>query len=148
MYKTVWYAYTPANSGSFMASTLQSYFAGFLAVWTGTELGNLSEVGCRSFYYYDTVRLAFPATAGATYYIQVGSLWGDGYQMNFRLEVTPPPQAQFYFNPDDPSIFDNIQFYDNSWDPVGMSIQSLAWDFGDGTTAQVCCPSPKSHASD
>jgi PKD repeat protein len=138
MYKTVWYAYTPANSGSFMASALDSYFSGFLAIWTGRELSKLTEAGCRSF--WGTGKLAFPATAGATYYIQVGSLGGDGYQMNFRFEVTPPPQAQFYFYPYDPSIFDNVQFYDSSWDPAELGIQSQAWDFGDGTTALGCCP--------
>jgi PKD repeat protein len=138
MYKTIWYAYTPANSGSFMASALDSYFGEFLAIWTGDELGTLTEAGCRSF--WGTGRLAFPATAGATYYIQVGSSWGDGDQVNFRFEVTPPPQAQFYFSPYDPSIFDNIQFYDTSWDPAELGIQLQAWDFGDGTTDQGCCP--------
>ncbi len=140
MYKTVWYAYTPVNSGSFMASTLQPSFEGFLAVWTGSELGNLTEVRCHSFYYNDTGRLAFHAEAGTTYHIQVGSLWGGGDQMNFQFEVTPPPQAQFGFYPGDPSVFDNIQFYDNSWDPAELGIQSQAWAFGDGTTAEGCCP--------
>ena len=92
IYKTVWYAYTPANSGSFMASVPDYfYFSGFLAVWSGTELGRLTEVGCRSF--WGTGRLAFRAEAGTTYYIQLGSSSGDGDQVNFRFEVTPSSQV-------------------------------------------------------
>jgi PKD repeat protein len=139
IYKTVWYAYTPANSGSFMASVPDySYFSGFLAVWTGTEFGRLTEVGCRSF--WGTGRLAFRAEAGTTYYIQLGSSSGDGDQVNFRFEVAPPPQAQFYYYPYDPSVFDNVQFNAYSWDPAEMGVQSQTWDFGDGTTADGCCP--------
>jgi hypothetical protein len=141
MYKTIWYAYTPTNSGSFMASTPDSYFDGFLAVWTGSQLGSLTEAGCRSF--WGTGSLAFRAEAGATYYIQVGSSWGGGDQANFRFEVTPPPQAKFYYWPNDPSVFDTIQFQDNSGDPAGMGIQSQAWDFGDGAVATGCCPAHK-----
>jgi PKD repeat protein len=138
MYKTIWYAYKPTNSGSFMASTRDSYLDGFLAVWTGSQLGSLTEAGCRSF--WGSGSLAFRAEPGTTYYIQVGSRWSGGDQVNFRFEVTPPPQAQFYYWPNDPSVFDTIQFQDNSWDPAGMGFQSQAWDFGDGTTAQGCCP--------
>ena len=58
----------------------------------------------------------------------------------FQSPPPMPPQAQFYYWPYDPSVFDNIQFYDYSWDPAGMGIQSQAWEFGDGTTAQGCCP--------
>jgi PKD repeat protein len=139
IYKTVWYAYTPANSGSFMASVPDyTYFSGFLAVWTGTELGRLTAIGCSSF--WGTGSLAFRAEANTTYYIQLGSSWGDGDQVTFRFEAAPPPQAQFSFWPSDASAFDTIQFYDYTWDPAGMGIQSQAWDFGDGTTAQGCCP--------
>ena len=48
--------------------------------------------------------------------------------------------AQFGYNPSDPSIFDTVQFYDNSYDPYGGFIQSQAWNFGDGATATGCCP--------
>ena len=33
-FKTVWYVYTPASSGSFMASTSGDWYEGFLAIWT------------------------------------------------------------------------------------------------------------------
>src|ERR1044072_1291037 len=59
---------------------------------------------------------------------------GAGGPMQFHLEVTPPPQVGFYFNPSDPSIFDNISFNDLTDDPGVTGIQSFSWNFGDGTT--------------
>ena len=58
----------------------------------------------------------------------------------FQSPPPPSPQAQFFYYPYDPAPFDNIQFYDASYDPAGWGIQSVAWDFGDGTIAQGCCP--------
>jgi PKD repeat protein len=84
--------------------------------------------------------MTFRAEAGVTYYFQVGNLYNQTGGLSFSLDVAPPPQAQFYFYPGDPSTFDDVQFYDNSWDPAGTGIKSQAWDFGDGTTAQGCCP--------
>ena len=46
----------------------------------------------------------------------------------------------FYYNPRDPSIFDDVQFYDQSYDPAGLGITSRSWDFGDGASATGCCP--------
>ncbi len=51
------------------------------------------------------------------------------------MEVTPPPQANFYYYPGDPSKFDTIQFQDNSYDPGNLGIQTYQWNFGDGTVA-------------
>jgi PKD repeat protein len=61
--------------------------------------------------------------------------------MSFNFEVTPPPQVNFYYYPGDPSVFDTVQFYDNTWDPGGVGVQTQIWDFGDGVTAEGCCPS-------
>jgi len=46
----------------------------------------------------------------------------------------------FYYTPGDPSTFDTVQFYDQSYDPAGVGIASEAWSFGDGATATGCCP--------
>lgn len=46
----------------------------------------------------------------------------------------------FYYNPRDPSIFDDVQFYDQSYDPAGLGISSRSWSFGDGASATGCCP--------
>src|SRR5262249_18465774 len=51
--------------------------------------------------------------------------------------VPPPPTADFFLRPDDPSVFDTIQFFANAFDPAGGSFGSYQWNFGDGSTATV-----------
>jgi hypothetical protein len=129
---SVWYAFTPTTNETVSASD-----NGFVAAYTGTSLGSLTSLGCRAF----GGMLTFHAEAGTTYYFQAGGLFGGSGSLTFNLIVTPPPVANFYFSPSDPSVFDTIQFYDNSYDPGQVGIQSQAWKFGDGTTATGCCPS-------
>ncbi len=93
-------------------------------------------MGCR----YGWSVLSFQANAGTTYYIQAGAYYdGEGGEMEFQLEVTPPPVADFSFDPSDPSVFNNINFCDNSFDPGDVGIQSMTWDFGDGATSTDNC---------
>jgi PKD repeat protein len=135
--KTVWYGFTPTQSGPITASlpTRSNYFG--MAAYTGSSLGTLTEVGCDS---YDGV-LTFQATANTTYYFQVGGPDGQSGALQFQLVKTPPPTAEFYFYPTEPSIFDGVQFINYSSDPGGEDITTFLWDFGDGATATVaCCP--------
>ncbi len=62
-------------------------------------------------------------------------MYNEGGLLNFQLEVAPPPTANFYYNPNEPSTFDTLEFWDSSYDPANMGIEILTWDFGDGTTA-------------
>ena len=126
--KTIWYAFTPTTSGSISANAQDFSFSPTLAVYTGSSLINLTEVGCRIF----GEKLTFRAEAATTYYFQVG---GEGASMQFHLEVTLPPVAEFGFYPADPSVFDTLQFYDWSYDPANIGFQSFAWNFGDGATS-------------
>jgi PKD repeat protein len=64
----------------------------------------------------------------------------EGGPLGFYLQVAPPPQAAFSFYPGDSSVFETIQFYDYSYDPGQVGIESQTWDFGDGTSATGCCP--------
>jgi hypothetical protein len=130
-----WYAYTPATSGSVSASLRGYYFA--MAAYAGNSLAGLSELGCASY----GGALTFHANAGTTYFIQVSSLYGQTGALEFHLDVTQPPVAYFSFSPGDPSIFDNVQFYDYSYDPGQVGFQSFTWDFGDGATASGGSPS-------
>lgn len=134
--KTAWLAFTPATNGSISASVFNTPFSPVVAAYTGTALNSLTEIGSRCF----GGKLTFHANAGATYYFQVAGLFGQGGSMEFRLEVTPPPVANFGFSPGDPSAFDTVQFFDNSFDPGEVGFQSQAWDFGDGATGTGCCP--------
>jgi hypothetical protein len=130
---TIWYSFTPTTSGPISADT-EASFVGDVAVYTGTSLGTLTELGCSR----DGGFFNFHADAGTTYYFQAGS---HGLRGSLQLNVieTPPPAAAFAFSPTDPSIFDTIEFVDLSTDPF-VGIQSSVWDFGDGTTAEGCCP--------
>lgn len=138
--RTVWYSFTPTVSGSISASITSSSFYPKLAVYTGNSLSSLTEVGCK----YGWSVLSFQANVGTTYYIQAGAYYdGDGGEMQFLIEVTPLPLAAFSWDPSNPSSFDTISFYDNSYDPGQLGFQSEAWNFGDGTSATGCCAAHK-----
>ena len=129
---SVWYAFTPTESGSLTASANLCCVFPTLGVYTGDSLGGLTEVKSAS-----GGMLTFSAIAGTLYHIQVarGGGFGGTISMSFHLDVTPPPVASLGFNPFDPSTFDNVQFYGyGSYDPVNVGIQTWAWNFGDGST--------------
>jgi PKD repeat protein len=132
---SVWYAFTPAVSGSFSARFTGFFPSLSVAVYTGSSLGDLSEVGCRGF-----DPLTFRASAGTTYYFQASGLFDGILSGTFTLDVAPSPVANFGFSPFDPSVFDLVQFFDFSSDPGGVNFQSEEWDFGDGATGTGCCP--------
>ncbi len=131
--QSVWFSFTPVISGSVSAYVPTAAFTPVVAAYTGNSLNNLTEIGCRNFHHN---RLTLSLTAGTTYFYQVDSLFSErGGRMEFRLEVTPPPTAAFSYSPFDPSVFDNIQFFNQSHDPGGAGFQTFAWDFGDGKTS-------------
>jgi PKD repeat protein len=125
---TVWFSFTATQDETISANIFNSTFPPIWAVYTGTSLSELTELGCR---YYDN--LSWRAIAGQTYYIQISGLYGSSGTGTLSLEPASPPQAYFYFDPFDPSISETIQFYDYSYDPAGIGIEIWEWDFGDGT---------------
>lgn len=133
--QTVWYAFTPATGGSYSASVSNSVYPFILAVYSGSALNNLREVACRwsPFWAPATARLE----AGVTYYYQLGSSYSGSGQTTFYLSVAPPPQAEFFYSPSDPSIFETIEFNNMVQDPAGIGIETWSWDFGDGTVANA-----------
>ena len=134
MDSTVWWAFTPATSGPYTAS-LAGPLSPQLAAYTGSSLADLSLAACSS-----GAELTFQANAGTTYYLRAAGSFTLDFPMFFRLDVTPAPTAAFSFSPSDPSTLDTVQFQDESSDPGGVGIQSQAWTFGDGATAEGCCP--------
>src|SRR5437016_14206653 len=127
---SAWYRFTPTETGSISAKTFNSGFSTVVAAYTGTSVASLTEVGCGVF----GNRSTFGARANTTYYFQVGGLFGQTGSLQFHLEVTPPPVANFGFFPFDASTFDVVQFFDQSFDPGGVGFAPPAWTFGDGTT--------------
>jgi len=134
--RTAWYAFTPTETRLVSGSIVNPQIYTVVAAYTGSELGGLTEVGCGAFGQNATFR----AEAGTTYYFLIGSLFGQSAQVEFLLQVTPPPVAGFGFFPSDPSTFDAIQFFDFSFDPGGLGIASQEWHFGDGASGSGCCP--------
>ena len=132
--RTVWYRFTPAETRA-VVTGVQSPFFSSLVVYEGTSLNNLSALRCISSFSGTT---SFTAVAGQTYYFQVSS--DQGGNATFFLQPPPPPQANFFTQPFDPSSFDLVQFYDQSYDPGGVGIQSWQWSFGDGATASIAYP--------
>lgn len=129
---SVWYAYTPSTNISVTARTTEYYSA--LAIYTGSDLNNLTQVACSYSNYYPQITLQ--AQANVTYYFQLSYVypWWSGY-IYFSLEVTPPPLVWPNYNPYDPSIYDNISFNAGIYDPAQIYGGTPAWDLGDGTTS-------------
>src|SRR6266566_5036362 len=127
---SAWYRFTPAETGSISANAFSGGFSNVVAAYTGTSVTSLTEVACGVF----GNRTTFHAVANTTYYFQVGGLFGQRGPLEFRLEVTPPPVANFGFFPFDASTFDVVQFFDQSFDSGGVGFAPPAWTFGDGTT--------------
>lgn len=55
-------------------------------------------------------------------------------------QATSPPVADFLFTPNDPSIYDLVQFNNISYDPDGIGFKSATWNFGDGSTSTQLNP--------
>jgi hypothetical protein len=131
---TVWYAYTASQTQTLFANG-NSFGNTMIGVFTGASLGSLTEVSCGVY------RDLFRAVAGRTYWIQVGVFDGqDGGVQTFSLDVAPTPALSIFWNPPDPSSFDTVQFSGGVFDPAGGTIGSQHWEFGDGSTAEGCCP--------
>jgi hypothetical protein len=128
---SVWYSFTPSASESVMA-TINT---GAVAVYTGSSLTSLTSQGCE----FSNQPLTIHVNQGVTYYYQVGGFCCSGLTQ-FQLQVAPQPSASFFFFPNDPSIFDTLQFQNTSFDPASVGFSSAAWSFGDGTMATGLFP--------
>lgn len=134
---TLWWSFTPAETQT-VSVRVTSSSSSYTAVYTGASLAGLSQITCRNF----SGSGSFVAEAGETYFIQVGSLFGSGAQLQFQIDVAPPPEAEFHLDTSSPSRFDTVAFHSTSDDPAGIGIETWLWDFGDGTTdtESGCCP--------
>jgi hypothetical protein len=129
--KTAWFAYTPSTNQTLMARTSYYYFPTVLAIYTGSSLNSLSQVGCGNW----SPIVAFQAQAGVTYYFQIAGLYGDEGTIPFTLEVAPPPQVSISYGPYDPNTFDTMYFYAGTYDPAGIYGFTYAWTISDGTVS-------------
>jgi CSLREA domain-containing protein len=86
---TVWYSWTPSGGGPATVTASAAYF-GALAVYTGGSLGSLKPVGQSNGTTSPSV--AFTASPGTTYWIQVGSYDVDPgpFTLTWNLTSTAP----------------------------------------------------------
>jgi Bacterial Ig domain len=85
--KTVWYEYTSPVTGVVRVDMQGSSFDTVVAVWKGSDLASLSEVGCNDDNGNDLASLAFfQAEIGSSYFIQVGGYEGEGGNMTIRVD--------------------------------------------------------------
>ena len=88
--RSVWLAWTAPASGVVSVNTLGSDFDTVLAIYTGTNVGNLTPVesdddsGTNH-----TSALSFNAVAGTTYRIAIAGYLATSGQIGFELELTP-----------------------------------------------------------
>ena len=102
--KTLWWRYTPTETGSYTADTGGSDFDTALGVWQGTSQSSLTEIGCDDDSLGgagSTSRATVTLTAGTTYYFQVGG-WRDAASGNvqsgslrFNLSKAAPTNNAF-----------------------------------------------------
>lgn len=135
-FETLWYFYSPTQDESLLARMSPSSGSPFLGVYSGTDFNNMTELGCAM----AGGAVSFEATAGQTYYFQVGSYFEEIGGATFILEPTPPPVADFFTNVGNGSIYDTVHFFNNSFDPANIGISIWEWDFGDGSTSTEIHP--------
>jgi hypothetical protein len=89
---SVWYAYTPTESGTLDVSTAGSDYDTALGVYTGSR-GTLTPVTCND----DadgalTSHVSIPVTAGTTYYVLAVAAWSSPPgTLQLSVSLTPPP---------------------------------------------------------
>ena len=125
--RTVWYSFTPSTGVTLVADTVGSNYDTALAVYTGTSLGTLSTVACDDDGGPGLLSsVQFAATAGVTYYFQVGGFFGSSGHLDFNLaSVGPIPTFTPTPTPKDPDG-------DTDGDTIPNSLDDD--DDGDGCT--------------
>jgi hypothetical protein len=135
--RTVWYDYTPAQSG-FVTGTAQAPTGAWLSAYTGPSVESLADVAC----FDGQGTLTFHVDAGTTYHIRasVSPYYPGVFNLSFHLNVAPDVTVVFGLNPSDPTRFDTVSFYGQVYDPAYMQAASWQWTFGDGANADVQYP--------
>lgn len=98
-YRTIWYSFTPASSAPLVALAQGSGVNEFgLAAYTGTNLPDLTEIGCAmgNRYYNLDAEISLVPTPGTTYHFQVS--YYSGYQGAFELFESEAPANDAFAN--------------------------------------------------
>ncbi len=136
-YATIWYVIHATQEQTLTASLNSAQALLFMAVYSGTDFTNLSQLGCEP---YGFNPVTFQTVPGQTYYIQLGNHFGDIAGSTLSVQPAPPPVADFIAYTWNPASNQPVQFYDNSYDPANLPIVAWNWNFGDGSTSTELYP--------
>lgn len=134
---SVWYDYTAQENGWLTAtatgySPVYFYPIAVLGLYTGTDVGSLTLVDCKSG--APTARLTFNAQAGHTYHLQVSGTFAPA-DMTLQLGLPPAPSPDYFYYPNQANVFGPVNFVDFTSDPAEIGLGPAHWEFGDGSTA-------------
>ena len=95
---TVWYSFTPAASGSYLADTFGSDYDTTLYVGTPDGSGGMDAIDCNDDAIGLQSALRWDAEAGTTYLLAVGTCCGGGSvgqaggggMLEFHIDIAPP----------------------------------------------------------
>jgi len=91
--KSIWYSITPTATAVLRADiSTSSFFDRVVYVYqqTGSGFGGLSTVACASPYFNGSSSATFTATAGKTYYLQVGGFFSSSVgTLNLSVQAIP-----------------------------------------------------------
>lgn len=142
--RSVWWRWTPANSGATTIDTRGSYYDTTLAIYTGATLSNLSAVASSDDIQDGIVQastVSFNAVGGTTYQIAVDGFNGDAsgadnasLKLNFAYTAVTgsPPSILTQPNPATVNVGDNVSF---SVSASGSDPLSYQWLFNGGAIA-------------
>lgn len=93
---TAWYQFTPEENVQVIADTFGSDYDTVLAVYRGTNFGDLVQVACNDDSFSAQSQVLFSAEAGVEYHFQVGEFSspdfpGGGGSLRFNVSEPEPP---------------------------------------------------------
>ncbi|OGO51099.1 MAG: hypothetical protein A2148_07000 [Chloroflexi bacterium RBG_16_68_14] len=92
---TVWYRFTAPSSGTVSANTSDSFFDTVLAAYAGSALNALTLIDCDDDTFGLQSEVSFTATAGTTYYLQVGGYAGATGDLRLSVSMAGGSGAGF-----------------------------------------------------
>jgi hypothetical protein len=140
--KSIWGSWSAMSNGVFTATTAGSSFDTVLAVYQGTNLSTLTEIGANDDAGpHSFSQVTFSATNGTIYYFAVDSASTTSGNAQLRLVAGSPPLISITSPPDgvlflvaSPSVATNTQAIASISDPAGVARVDYWFDGGVGVS--------------
>lgn len=128
---SVWYSYTPTAAALSVVPKAKGREAA-VTVYTGGDITSLSQVACTEGNSWSPV--VFRATPGTTYFLRFTAAHTNYDEISVGLSEAPPLDPYMVISSDQLNVFSEVAFHADSYSDVDGDL-TVAWDFGDGTTA-------------